>query len=147
MTRRSLSLNPPYREIEYSDGKKEFWNRLTPKNQVDLSYLVDMNRGDQYVLVHEINGKILGFMTFLDKGDHLHLDLIERNELIEESQGSGFNLMLLIEIIAGNFDYSRITLYSTQENISYYLKLDYEIIGASFDNSDYGKLTPMEKRF
>ncbi len=148
MTRRSLNLNSPYREIEYSDRKKEFWNRLTPRNQVDLSYLVDMNREDRYVVVHEIDGKILGFMTFLDQDDHhLHLDLIERNESIEESRGTGFNLMMLLEIIAGNFGYSRITLFSTQENISYYQKLDYEINGSSFDNSDYGSLTPMEKRF
>lgn len=147
MTRRSLNLNPPYREIESADGKIEFWNRLTPKNQIDLSYLVDMNVGNRYVLVYEIDGKILGFMTFLDQDDHLHLDLIERNELIEESHGVGFNLMMLLEIIASNFGYSRIMLSSTEENIEYYQALDYEIIGSSFDNPDYGRLTPMEKRF
>ncbi|MGI0088416.1 MAG: GNAT family N-acetyltransferase [Nitrosotalea sp.] len=147
MTRKALDLNPPYREIEYPDGKKEFWNRLTPKNQIDLSCLVDMNVGDQYVIVYEIDEKILGFMTFLDQGDHLHLDLIERNELIEESHGVGFNLMMLLEIIASNFEHSRITLSSTQENIQYYQALGYKIIGSSFDIPDYGSLTPMEKRF
>ncbi|MBI5378443.1 MAG: GNAT family N-acetyltransferase [Thaumarchaeota archaeon] len=106
-----------------------------------------MNIDDQYVIVYEIDDKILGFMTFLDQGDHLHLDLIERNELIEESRGVGFNLMMLLEIIASIFGYSRITLYSTQENIKYYQRLGYEIIGSSFDNPEYGSLTPMEKRF
>jgi hypothetical protein len=146
MTRRTLNLIPPYREIEYSDRKKEFWNRLTPKNQIDLSYLVDMNVGNRYVVVYEIDDNILGFMTFIDQEDHLHLDLIERNELIKESYGTGFNLMMLLEIIADNFGYSRITLSSTQENIKYYQRLDYEIIGSSFDNPDYGKLIPMEKK-
>lgn len=146
MTRRSLNLNPPYREIEHADGKKEFWNRLTPKNRIDLSYLVNINIGNRYVLVYEISGKILGFMTFLDHGDHLHLDLIERNELIEESHGVGFNLMMLLEIIATSCGYAKITLSSTQENIQYYQALDYEITGPSFNNPDYGSLTPMEKR-
>lgn len=147
MTRRSLNLNPPYREIEYSDSKKEFWNRLIPKNQIDLAYLVDMNGGDQYVIVYEMDGQVLGFMTFLDQGDHLHLDLIERNELIEESHGVGFNLMMLLEIITSLFRYSRVTLSSTQENIEYYQRLGYEIIGSSFDDPEYGRLTPMEKSF
>lgn len=146
MARRLLNLNPPYRQIKDADGKKEFWNRLSPKNRIDLSYLVDLNIGNRYVIVYEVGGKILGFMTFLDLGDHLHLDLIERNELIEESHGVGFNLMMLLEILASSFGYSRITLLSTQENIRYYKALDYETIGPSFNNPDYGILTPMGKR-
>lgn len=145
MARRFLHLNPPYREIEYSDGKKDFWNRLTPRNRIDLSCLVDMNAGNRHVLVYEVDGNIFGFVAFLDQGDHLHLDLIERNELIEESRGVGFNLMMLLEIIAGNLGCSKITLASTAENVGYYQRLGYEITGPALEDRDYGRLAPMAK--
>lgn len=146
MPRRPLSLNPPYREIGYADGKKEFWNRLTPRNKIDLSYLAEENVGNRYIIVYEVEGRIFGFMAFTDEGSHLHLDLVERNEHIEESRGVGFNLLMLLEIIASNFGHSRITLASTEENLGYYGKQGYQVIGASFDDPDYGMLTPMEKR-
>lgn len=145
MARKRLDLNPPYREIGYADGKKEFWNRLAPKNRIDMSCLVGMNAGSRYVVVYEVGGKIFGFMAFLDKGNHLHLDLVERNESVAGSRGAGFNLMMLLEIIAGNFGYSRITLYSVRENIGYYRNLGYENAGPSHDDPNYGRLTPMAK--
>lgn len=147
MARKSLGLNPPFRQIESNDGKKEFWNRLTPKNRVDLSFLVEMNKGNRYVIVYEMVGKILGFLVFIDRGDHLYLDLVERNEMIKGSRGAGFRLIVLLEIIAERLGYKRITLSSTQDNIAYYERLGYQVIGTPFDNPDYGKLTPMEKRF
>ncbi|MDE1862718.1 MAG: hypothetical protein KGI33_07390 [Thaumarchaeota archaeon] len=145
MARRSLALNPPYREIEYADGKKKFWNRLKPKSRIDLSYLVETNIGKRFVIVYEIEGDILGFIVFVGEDDHLYLDLIEWNEIFEESRGVEFSLMILLEAIAANFGYSRIILYSTGENIGYYEALGYEIAGNSFDNPDYGMLTPMGK--
>lgn len=89
----------------------------------------------------------MGFLVFIDRGDHLYLDLVERNEMIKGSRGAGFRLIVLPEIIAERLGYKRITLSSTQDNIAYYERLGYQVIGTPFDNPDYGKLTPMEKRF
>lgn len=147
MARKTFKLNPPFREIEASDAEKPFWNRLTPKNEIDLSYLVEQNRNKTHVLVYEFEDKVLGFVVVSDNDDHFHIDLIENNERFEESKGKGYMLMILIEALSDIFGYSKITLHSTKDNIEYYRKIGYEIIGASSEDPKYGQLTPMEKTF
>lgn len=149
MSRKEFVLNLPFREITASDGYQPFANELQPVNHVDLSSLVDLNIENRHVFVYDLDGKILGFMTFLDKGDHFHLDLVEVNRLHDESGivKPGFMLITLLENLSGQFGYSRITLHSTQNNIPYYQNLGYEVTGELMHHPDYGPLTPMEKSF
>ena len=147
MSRKEFILNPPFREIEQSDVERPFANELQPTNHIDLSYLVSLNIENRHVFVYDLNGKILGFMTFLDRNDHFHLDLIEVNRLHAESKIAkpGFLLITLLEKLSEKFGYSRITLHSTQNNIAYYSNLGYEVSGNPIIDPNYGSLTPMEK--
>lgn len=147
MSREEFVLNLPFREINQSDGGQPFANELQPINHIDLSYLIDVNVGNRHVFVYDLDGKILGFMTFLDRGDHFHLDLVEVNRLHAESKEvkPGFMLISLLENLSRQFGHSRIALHSTQNNIPYYCILGYEVVGDAFQHADYGLLTPMEK--
>ena len=86
-------------------------------------------------------------MTFLDRGDHFHLDLVEVNRLHDESKTvrPGFLLITLLENLSRRSGYSRITLHSIQDRISYYQNFEYQVTGDPIPNPDYGPLTPMEK--
>lgn len=149
MSRIDFVLNLPFREINQSDAKQPFANELQPINHIDLSYLIDANIGNRYVFVYDLDGKILGFITFLDRNDHFHLDLVEVNRMHAESRivKPGFLLITLLENLSRRLDRSRITLHSTQNNISYYRSLGYVVIGEAFQHPDYGPLIPMEKSF
>ena len=147
MPRRKFILNLPFREIKQSDTSQSFANELQPINHVDLSYLAGLNVGNRYIFVYELDGKVLAFMTFLDKGDHFHLDLVEVNRLHDEYKTirPGFLLITLLENLSKSSGYSMITLYSISERISYYRNLGYEVTGELMPHPDYGPLTPMKK--
>ena len=138
---------PPFREINQSDVDKEFTNELQPINHIDLSYLIDLNNKNRYVFVYELDEKILAFMTFLDKENHFHLDLIEANRAFYQykSLRAGFLLITLLENISKNLGFSKITLHSVQDRISYYNNLGYVVTGKPTYHSDYGNLSPMQK--
>ncbi len=147
MPRRKFLLNLPFREITQSDADKPFVNELQPINKIDLSYLVDKNLGNRYIFVYELDGDILAFMTFLDKDDHFHLDLVEVNRLHDVCKiiRPGFLLITLLENLSRGMVFSKITLHSIQKRISYYNDLGYVVIGTPIIHPDYGPLTPMEK--
>jgi len=145
--RKQFILNPPYREINLLDAGKEFVNELSLVNGIDLEYLVKQNAGNRYVFVYEFNDQILGFIAFVDNGDHIYLDLVEVNRFYPESSGVGYMLIKLLESLAQNEDYSRITLYSTMDRIDYYQNLGYKITGVPIQDPNYGLLTPMQKVF
>ena len=146
-SRRKFVLNLPFREINPSDADQSFANELQPVNHIDLSYLVDLNTGNRYILVYELDGKVLAFLTFLDRGDHFHLDLVEVNRLHDEYKTirPGFLLITLLENLSKSSGHSTITLHSIQERIQYYHNLGYEVTGEPVLNPDYGPLTPMMK--
>ena len=147
MSRRKFVLNLPFREINPSDADQPFANELQPVNHIDLSYLVDLNTGNRYILVYELDGKVLAFMTFLDRGDHFHLDLVEVNRLHDEYKTirPGFLLITLLENLSKSSGHSTITLHSIQARIPYYHNLGYEVTGEPVLNPDYGPLTTMMK--
>lgn len=147
MTRKEFILNLPFREIVFSDGSQPFANELQPINHIDLSYLVDKNIGDRHIFVYELDGKVLAFMTFLDREDHFHLDLVEINRLHEEYKTirPGLLLIRLLENLSRNAEYSKVTLHSVQNRILYYRALGYAITGNLISDPTYGPLTPMEK--
>ncbi len=147
LSRREFALNLPFREIIPSDAAQPFANDLQPINHIDLSYLVDKNIDNRYIFVYDLDGKILAFMTFLEKRDHFHLDLVEVNRLYEESKTvrPGFLLITLLENLSRREGFSKVTLHSIQDRIMYYRNLDYVIAGESISDSVYGPLTPMAK--
>lgn len=147
LSRREFALNLPFREIIPSDAEQPFANDLQPINHIDLSYLVDENIGTRYIFVYELDGKILAFMTFLDKGIHFHLDLVEVNRLYEESKTvrPGFLLITLLENLSRREGFSKVTLHSIQDRITYYSNLDYVAAGEPISDSVYGSLTLMKK--
>ena len=86
-------------------------------------------------------------MTFLDEENHFHLDLVEANRAFSQykSLRAGFLLITLLENISKNRGFSKITLHSVQDRISYYYNLGYEVTGEPTYHPDYGNLTPMQK--
>ena len=149
MSGREFGLNLPFGEIIPSDAGQPFADDLQPVNHIDLSYPVDKNIGSRYILVYELGGKILTFMTFLDKVDHFHLDLAEVNRLYKESKTvrPGFLLITLLENMSRREGFSKVTLYSVQGRIPYYCNLDYVAAGEPVSDSVYGPLTPMRNPF
>ena len=147
LSRKQFVLNPPFREINSSDASKEFANELYPINNIDLAYLVEQNIKNRYVFVYDFNDRVLGFIVFIDMDDHFYLDLVEVNQLYPESSGVGYMLIKLLENLAKRENYSRITLFSTENRIAYYQNLGYEITGESVQDQNYGSLTPMQKVF
>ncbi|MEX0861684.1 GNAT family N-acetyltransferase [Nitrosopumilus sp.] len=147
MTRKDFVLNLPFREITPSDAEQPFANELQPINHIDLSYLVNLNIENRHIFVYELDGKVLAFMTFLNREDHFHLDLVEVNRLHDESKcvKPGFMLITLLENLSRGSGHSRITLHSIQDRIHYYQNLGYQVTGNPIPNPDYGPLTPMEK--
>lgn len=148
MPRRKFNLSLPFREIKPTDAKQPFANELQPINRIDLSYLVDLNVGSRHIFVYDLDGKVLGFITFLDRGDHFHIDLVEANRIHQESAGTikpGFLLITLVENLSRQLGHSRITLHSIQERIPYYRALGYKVTGDPIQDPNYGLLSPMEK--
>ncbi len=137
----------PFREINPSDAEQPFANELQPINNIDLSYLVNWNIRNRHIFVYELDEKVLAFMTFLDRGDHFHLDLVEVNRLYDESKSikPGFMLITLLENLSRGLGHSRITLHSIQDRIPYYQNLEYQVTGNPISDLAYGSLTPMEK--
>jgi hypothetical protein len=149
--RKQFKFTLPIREIQESDADQEFTNELQPKNDVDLAYLVENNHGRRHVIVHDIDGKVMAFLTFIDRDDHFHLDLVETNRIHPESAqlNPGIALILTLEGMSRTFGFNRITLHSTPERIPLYQdRLGYVITGEAVYNSDYDMmLTPMTKSF
>ena len=147
LARKEFVLNLPFREIKPSDAGQRFVNKLQPVNHVDLSYLVGQNCGKRHVLVYELDGKILAFVTFLDMGDHFYLNLVEANQMYDEYKKirPGFLLIALVESLSKTAGYSRVTLYSVRDRVRYYSDLGYKVTGDDLDDPNYGRLTPMAK--
>lgn len=145
--RKIFNFTPPIREIVPQDGEQSFQNEFQESNTDVLDKLTNMNIENRYVIVYELNGKILGFLTFLDKGDHFHLDLVETNRLHDESNivKPGPSLLVVMEGISRTFGFNKISLHSTQKNLDLYHGLGYSISGNDFNHPTYGILTPMEK--
>ena len=144
--RKQFRFTLPIREIQESDADQEFTNELQPRNDVDLAYLVENNHGQRYVIVHDIGGNVMAFLTFIDRGDHFHLDLVETNRIHPKTAqlNPGIALILTLEGMSRTFEFNLITLHSTPENIPLYQSLGYVITGEAVYNSDYDMmLTPM----
>lgn len=146
--RKDILVELPFREILSKDADQEFYNELFPKNRVDLSFLADKNTHNRHVLVYDFDGKVLGFMTFLDMGDHFHLDLVENNRLFHETAlyKPGSQFIMLLDGVSREFGYGRITLNSVQDRVLYYEKHGFEISGASYADPSYGLQMPMTKQ-
>jgi len=146
MDRKTFNLNLPFREIKQEDVGILFDNELLESNGVDLAFLFEKNMGNLYVFVYELDGKVLAFIEFIDTGTHFHLDLVETNRLFPTpSLKPGGKLILLLELISKQNNYSKITLNSVQNKVEYYKKLGYTKTGETIPNVAYGPLTKMEK--
>ncbi len=146
--RKQFEYTLPIREIQKSDAEQRFINELLPINNIDLAHLVENNIGKRYVMVYDLDGKVMAFLTFIDSDNHFHLDLVETNQIHPESDqlNPGIALIITLEGMSRTFGFDRITLHSIPERISLYQSLDYTITGESEYNSDYNMmLTPMTK--
>ncbi len=148
LQRKNLQLESPFREIRQEDDEQVFTNEIQSQNNIDLSYLVGKNISSRYVIVYVYEGKILGFLTFIDKGTHFHLDLVENNRKHQETvtHKPGYQLIKKLEEISLTFGYPKITLYSTDSRLPYYQDThNYTVTGARKSDPHYDFLTPMEK--
>ena len=146
--RKQFQYTLPIREIQKSDAEQEFTNELSPINNIDLAYLVENNIGKRYVMVYELEGKVMAFLTFIDSDNHFHLDLVETNRIhpVSDQLNPGVTLITTLEGMSKTFGFDRITLHSISKNISLYQNLGYVITEKAKYNSDYNMmLTPMTK--
>jgi len=147
-SRKKFKLTLPIREIQESDASQEFVNELTPINDIDLEFLVPYNVDDRYIFVYDLDDRVMAFLTFYDKVDHYHLDLVETNRMHPESDklNPGIALILTLEGLSRNANFDIITLHSTPDNIGLYQSRGYVVNGESYYFSDYNvMLTPMIK--
>ena len=146
-TRREFTYTLPIREIRPEDGIQPFKNDFHPLNTRILERLIQDNMGNRHILVYDLDGKVLGFLVFLEIGDHLHIDLVERNFLHDVSNivKPGPALVVFVESASRDAGFYKTTLCSTQENVRLYEGLGYHRSGTDFEDPNYGTLTPMEK--
>jgi len=77
LTRKNITLEPPFRFIDSTDAAKTFVNELTPINNVNLANILSENTGCRYVIVYEFNEEILAFVVLWDHGAHFEMELVE----------------------------------------------------------------------
>ncbi|MFZ1077958.1 MAG: hypothetical protein WAN47_11075 [Nitrosotalea sp.] len=150
LERKKFKLNLPYREILSTDISHDFDNELLSAKNITLQKLYIENKDNYHVWVFESDSKILAFLSFVDEGDHFHIDMIAVNRIHDklcDEIHPGYSLFTLLELVSLQFGYSKITLNSVQNRIGYWKSNGYEIIGPSEFSNVWGMLTPMEKKF
>jgi hypothetical protein len=145
MTRKNITLEPPFRFIASSDATRTFVNELTPINNVNLANIWPENTGCRYVIVCEFNEEILAFIILWDHDTHFEIELVEANRAVQTDIKGGAALMLLTEDLSRRLNYDHIVLYSVQNRISYYQNHGYELTDETVEDSLYGTLTKMIK--
>jgi hypothetical protein len=147
MTRKNISLQSPFRFIGTNDSNKKFQNEFSGLNKIDLSYLVQVNEKDLYVVIREFNEEILAFIVLKDWGTHFEIKLVERNrDPSLPDIKAGAELIILAEDLSRQFNYKRLVLYSVENRISYYKSLGYVEKEIKITDPIYGILTKMEKK-
>lgn len=146
MSRKNITLEPPFRFINSSDSEKTFANELTPINSINLSNIVSENSGSRYVIVYESNEGILAFIILWDHGTHFEVELVEANRACRTNIKAGAALLSLVEKLSKKLNYGKIVLYSVQNRISYYRTYhQYELTDETVTDPTYGVLTKMIK--
>ena len=141
----------PIRYIDEKDIEKPFQNRLYKKNKINLPELLKLNRNNRHCLVFEDDdGKILAFLVVDDKGDHLYLNLVEKNELFLDEckrRNAPTKLIDRAEDIARSRSHTKIEMQSMSHPklVAYYKNLGYEKTGGTELSGTYGKLINMKK--
>lgn len=149
LERKIFRLNLPYREILSTDMQHDFDNELLLVKNITLKKLYAENKDNYHVWVFEFDDKVLAFLTFVDEGDHFHIDMIAVNRIHDklcDELRPGYSLFTLLEIVSLQFGYSKITLNSVQNRIEYWKLNGYEITGPAEFSNVWGMLTPMEKK-
>ena len=145
MTRKNITLEPPFRFIDSTDAAKTFVNELTPINNVNLANILSENTGCRYVIVYEFNEEILAFVVLWDHGAHFEMELVEANRAFQTDIKGGAALLLLTEDLSKRLNYDKIVLYSVQNRISYYQNHKYELTCETVEDPVYGTLINMIK--
>lgn len=147
VTRKNISLQSPFRFISTNDSNKKFQNEFSGLNKIDLSYLVQVNEKDLYVIIREFNEEVLAFIVLKDWGTHFEIKLVQRNrDLSLPDIKAGAELIILAEDLSRQFNYKKLVLYSVENKISYYKNLGYVEKEIKITDPVYGTLTKMEKK-
>ncbi|MGI0072275.1 MAG: hypothetical protein ACREA3_00475 [Nitrosotalea sp.] len=145
LTRKNITLEPPFRFIDSSDAAKTFVNELSPINKVNLVNILPENVGCRYVIMYEFNEEILAFIILWDHGTHFEMELVEANRAFQTDIKGGAALLLLTEGLSKRLNYDKIVLYSVQNRIYYYQNHNYELTDETVEDPVYGTLTKMIK--
>ncbi len=145
LTRKNITLEPPFRFIDSTDATKTFVNELSSINKVNLANILPENTGCRYVIVYEFNEEILAFIVLWDHGTHFEIELVEANRASQTEIKGGSALLSLTEDLSKRLDYDMIMLYSVQNRISYYQNRGYEQTDEIVEDPVYGILTKMIK--
>lgn len=149
MQRKDFKLNEPYREIIAADKEKEFDNDFLANVGITLASLADQNKDDRYVWVYDLEGKILGILTFLDMESYFYMDMVANNRLWQnlcDELKPGFSLFKTLEDLSPIFGYSKIRLDSVSYRVDYWKSHGYEVVGMPQFKEKWGNLYPMEKK-
>lgn len=100
------------------------------------------------VIVREIEGNIAGMLYLTIHDDHIMIEMVVRNKLHVSSRGSGGDLIKVVEtIIARRYNKKEIRLEAMEQVVDYYeTSLRYEKYDQSYNDNDWGMLTPMKKQ-
>ena len=90
---------------------------------------------------------MLGLVRLELFNDHVLVDLIARNKLFVESERVGTKLMRLAEDIARQTGRPEVRLESVETAVGFYDdKLGYEEYEQTYEDDEYGELTPKRKK-
>ncbi len=101
---------------------------------------------DALVIVREIEGQIAGVQYLTVHPGYIMLEMLARNKLLEYP-GAGGDLVRVVErSVAPQLGMAEIRMEAMQRVVSYYDDvLGYEEYGASYQDSEWGRITPKRK--
>lgn len=97
------------------------------------------------VILYEIEGKLAGIIEISIHDDHIAIEMLGRNILVQAT-GVGTKLMSLVENIARQLGRREIRLEALDSVVEWYDGvLGYEEYSDVFLDSEFGRLTPKRK--
>ena len=130
------------------DTHQEFSTETRAIDRNSLRDHYDWSLGPgRYAFVYKSGGSVLGLLRLELFNDHVLVDLIARNKLFVESERVGTKLMRLAEDIARQTGRPEVRLESVETAVGFYDdKLGYEEYEQTYEDDEYGELTPKRKK-
>jgi hypothetical protein len=137
-----------FRYLIESDSIQMFHTKEISMDQFSLNdYWQWSLEPDSMVLVRELDSMVAAVAYLTIHHGFVKVEMLGRNLSHPSSKGSGFDLLRFIETrVARDNGFKEVRLDSIDSMVEQYRKKGYvEILGASFEDPEWGVLTPMSK--